>query len=234
MQVKLDGKIQRPPSVPLGVIPGASHYGDIKGIMSSITVSNANSYSVVNEILYCLKVNSVKLYNARITALDSLTNDTQSKDTYSKKHRYTMIVFMINDDQGDPVNDFDLFILAGENYNPDKLPKGFAKDRQRNNNQKNHIVYYLDYDVMTSIKDGLKGFRIIARPQKPDNFSYYYPVEYRAGAKDLAKILKPNETLYLEIVLHRYVDKEVFRLDDGDKPQQSFKDTKPSGETIDY
>ena len=96
------------------------------------------------------------------------------------------------------------------------------------------MIYYLDYDVMKTVKNKRLGFRIIARPKKDDNFSYYYAVEYRAKVSELTKILKPNETVYLEIILHRYVDKEVFRLDEGRINQHSFKDYEPSNKEIEY
>jgi len=232
--LKLDGKVQRPTPVALGVIPEASHSGDTKGIMASVTRRNVKKKPVVNEIFKCLQVNTNKKYKECISRLETLTEQTQVRDRHSKKHRYTMIVFMIYDDQGDPIYDYDLYILAGEDYNPDKLPKGFAKDKQRNTNQKNHLIYYLDYDVMKSIKNERIGFRIIARPKRDGNFSYYYAVEYRAKARELTQILKPNETVYLEIILHRYVDKEVFRLDDGIIEQHSFKDNKPLKKEIEY
>ena len=232
--LKLDGKILRPTPVALGVIPEASHSGDSKGIMASVTTRNVKKKPVVNEIFKCLKVNTRIKYKEWISSLETLTLNTQSRDTHSKKHCYTMIVFMIYDDQGDPIYDYDLFILAGEDYNPDKLPKGFAKDKQRNTNHTNHLIYYLDYDVMKTVKNKRLGFRIIARPKKDDNFSYYYAVEYRAKVSELTKILKPNETVYLEIILHRYVDKEVFRLDEGRINQHSFKDYEPSNKEIEY
>lgn len=232
--LRLDGNIQRPAAVALGVVPGASHSGKNKGIMLSITRRNVHNKPVVNEIFKCLKVNSETAYKDRISKLKTLTRQTQEKDRHSKTHRYIMIVFMIYDDQGDPINDYDLFILAGDKYDPDKLPKGFFKDKQLNTKHPNHLIYYLDYDVLKTINNKRIGFRIIARPRRLDSFSYYHAVEYRAKAGELTQILKPNETIYLQIVLHRYVDKEVFRLDEGIKEQHSFKDTEPSGEDIEY
>lgn len=232
--LKIDGKIQRPSRVPLGVIPGASHSGKTKGIMGSVTKRNANKKPIVHEIFECLKVTSKASYQNRIASLETLTQQTQLMNSAFKKHRYTMIVFMIYDDQGDPITDYDLFILAGDEYDPDKLPKGFAKDKQQNTKYPNHLIYYLDYDIMKSIKNGRIGFRVVARPAKDNNFSYYYAVEYRAEAAELTEILRPNETMYLEIILHRYVDKEVFRLVQGSKSQSSFKKIKPSNKDIDY
>jgi hypothetical protein len=232
--LKLDGNIRRPAEVPLGVVPGASHSGKEKGIMGSVTSRNVHNKPVVPEIFECLKVKSEKTYKDRIAGLKTLTQQTQECDRFSKKHRYSMIVFMIYDDQGDPISDYDLFILAGEEYDPDKLPKNFARDKQQNSQYPNHLIYYLDYDVLKAIKNDRIGFRIIARPAKEGNFSYYYAAEYRAEADELEKILRPNETIYLEIVLHRHVDKEVFRLDEGNIKQHPFDDIKPSNENIKY
>lgn len=234
--LKANNSIKRPLTTALGVIPKASHSGKDKGIMGSI-LSKTNKKPQVGEILECLSVNSTEDYKNRTKALEKLTLETQKGE-----HRYLMLVFNIKDNQGDPVTDYDLFLLAGNSHNPDKLSKGFFIDRQRNATNPNHLVYYVDYDVI--IKNQLTGFRIIARPD--EGFAFYHIVEYRSDGVDLNASLKPNETFYIEVELLRRVDKNVFGLDkttDYDLKgtggffnpytRNSFKDIKPLGVEID-
>lgn len=235
-RLEVDGELKRPETVPLGVIPQASHSGRKKGIMGSVLSQKSNKPQV-EEILQCLKVKNDQGYKTRENDLQKLTQKTQ-KPT----HKYSMLVFSIKDNQGDPVKDFDLFLLGGDQYNPDKLTKGFFVDRQQNLADPNHLVYYIDYDNIT--KNKLTGFRIIARPS--DGFAFYHIVEYRSDGVNINDVLQPNETLYVEIQLHRCVDKNAFRFDNASSPKckteglifksetrHDFKKIKPAGEEID-
>jgi hypothetical protein len=234
--LEINGKLQRPAAVPLGVIAGASHSGKKMGIMGSVLSANSSKPQVA-EILKCLMVDSENSYADRAKALADVTAQTQAR-----KHRYAMIVFSVTDDQNDPVNDFDLFLLGGDGKNPDDLSKGFFVDRQQNAANRNHLVYYVDYDVIT--RNQLTGFRVIARPS--EGFAFYHAVEYHSDGVSLNTLLKPNETFYIRVQLHRCVDKNVFRFDKASDPKlrqagvifktdtrHSFKDEKPSGEEVD-
>lgn len=234
--LKLEGDLRRPAPAPLGVIPGASHSGNKKGIMASILSPVSKTKPQLGQIFKCLQVNTPEEYAQRKTALQKLTEQTQAG-----KHRYVMLVFSVKDDQGDPVKDYDLFLLGGKDYHPDKLSKGFFVDRQQNAAHPNHLVYYINYDVITRNK--LTGFRVIARPA--EGLSFYHSVEYRSDTIDIDNALRPNETFYVEIQLKRCVDKNVFRFDNAEDPKlrqqglliksytrHSFKDIKPSDDEI--
>ncbi len=235
--LKENGVLRRPSFVPLGVIPGASHSGKDKGIMRSVVSPKSKNKPQIGEILKCLAVNNTADYSKRGRALEELTADAQKRS-----HRYLMLVFIIKDDQGDPVTDYDLFLLGSDSRSPDKLSKGFFVDRQKNAAHRNHLVYYVDYDVIT--KKQLTGFRVIARPS--DGFAFYHAVEYHSDDVDINSLLKPNEAFYVEITLHRCVDKNVFKFDNASDPKlrkegflfksetrNLFKDEKPSGTEID-
>ncbi len=75
----------------------------------------------------------------------------------------------------------------------------------------------------------MTGFRVIARPNQ--GFSYYHAVEYRLDVADFEALLKPNETLYLDIEIHRCVDKAVFLLDEANNPKMHKKGTLFKSET---
>jgi hypothetical protein len=107
--------------------------------------------------------------------------------------------------------------------------EGFFKDKQMNH-QTGRLVYYLDAARMHSIKDGLFGFRVSARPT--DGFSYYCAAEFRSEGLDITKVIAPNQTTYIDVTLHRFVDENVFRFDPGSGKRTNFKRIKPSGDPV--
>ncbi len=234
--LQLDGPVRRPVHVPFGVIPNASHSGKSKGIMRSVVSPTTGSKPQVQEILQCLQVADDAKYEERAGDLRRLTAHSQHRG-----HRYTNLVFVLKDDQDDPILDYDLFLLGGEGHDPDKLSKGFFVDRQQNSAHPNHLVYYVNYDVIT--RNELTGFRVLAQPR--EGFAYYHAVEYHPCDNSLNGLLQPNETLYIEIVLHRCVDKNAFRFDNASDPKlhtqllplphetrHSFKDEQPEGTEV--
>lgn len=220
------GDVRRPNPVPLGVFDCYSHSGKRMGIMRSIKAEDIDA-PVVKDILKCLMVKNSTDYQNRAEELELQTNEQQAGGD-----RYCMLVFNIKDDQGERIkeNDYDLFLLAGNQYQPQKLPKGFFKDKQMNE-KTSRLVYYLDANKMSQIKDGKFGLRIVARPAK--GFSYYCAAEFHSDGISANNVLTPNETTYIDITLHRFVDKNVFRFDSAAKGAVNFKSLKPSGESID-
>ena len=222
-----DGGPRRPRAVGLGVVAQASHSGKTIGIMGSVTVANAQTKPVVAQILACLQVDSAAAYDQRCQELAQLTTANQQKDDHSRDHRFSNVVFAVEDDRGAPVNDFDLYLLAGPRYDPGALPKGFFIDRQRNQETPNCLVYYVDHDIMATAPKQQWGIRVVGRPDK--GFARYQPVEFRAEAQALTEVLLPNQTTYIKVVLRRSVDKNAFRLDPGSAPRRDFKDILPAG-----
>ncbi|MFA7347530.1 MAG: alpha/beta hydrolase [Desulfurivibrionaceae bacterium] len=215
------------PPVPLGVYSNYSHSGKKMGIMASITPQGATVQPVVNDILQCLLVNNQQSYQQRAEALTKLTQSEQEG-----KERYAMLIFNVHDNQGNRFakDDFDVFLLAGRDYQPQMMPKGFFMDRQMNGITSN-LVYYLNVDKMNQIKDGLFGLRIVARPSS--GFSYYYAAEFRSDGASYSNIIAPNQTTYVDITLNRQVDKNVFRFDPADQPRKNFKNLPVAGKPID-
>lgn len=214
-----------PDHMPIGVYNIYSHSGKDIGIMRSIKPADTEA-PIVRDIIKCLKVTTEKSYKKRSGELAELTLKEQAGSD-----KYSMIVFSVKDNTGRQIgkNDYDLFLLAGKGYKPDQLPSGFFIDRQMNDNT-GRLVYYLDADKMSQIKGGKFGIRIVVRPSK--GFSYYCAGEYHSDDTGIQDILAPNETTYVEIILHRYIDKNVFRFGPADEGVIDFKKIKPSGETI--
>jgi len=219
------GKSKKPEQVPVGIYNKYSHSGKKKGIMQSIKTSDVNS-EIVIDILDCLQIKNAEDYQQYIAHLKNKSSQQQAGDK-----QFCILVFNIRDSHGNRIkkDDYDLFILAGNNYSPDILPKGFFKDKQMNETN-GRLVYYLDAEKMRNIKDGKFGLRVIARPSR--GFSYYCAGEFRSDGINAQSILNANQTTYIDIIMHRFIDKNVFRFDPATDKAKSFKGTLPTGGPI--
>ena len=213
----------------MAVLSSHSHSGRRMGIMAK----QANS-SITHEILACLNVSHHHDYNLRVSEMEQLTHKEQDKVPKGRREkisRYAMLVFRVRD-QFDAIisyGDYDLYLLAGSGYSPNQLPKGFFMDRQMNESS-HSLVYYLDCEKMYEIKDGKFGVRIVARPEL--GFSGYQPGEYQSDGLAIEEVLVPNQTTYIDIVIHRKVDRKVFEVTPKTTKARSFKRAKPTGELI--
>jgi hypothetical protein len=228
---KYEGRLRSSAPVPFLIVEGASHAGDKLGIMRSPTPANANGKPVVKAILDALSVGTAADYEALRSRWAEESNAVQAKERgKGGGKRCFQIVFQVSDDQGRAVTDYDVLLLAGADYDPDRLPKGFFIDKQLNKHSRERITFFFDYDVMMKVPDGQFGFRVTARPDK--GFVCYAPAEFRSSAKTLDEFVDPNTTLYVDLVLRRLVDEETARLDPAKNGPQDFKKRKPSGQFV--
>lgn len=99
------------------------------------------------------------------------------------------------------------------------------------------LTYFLDYDIMeaginTPKMQGNLGFRIRAHPEASDQtLAYYRVLDFHSSLADINKILHPNETVMIEIMLQRRVDKTVSRITNNLTPKKFSK--KPIGQKVD-
>ena len=224
-----DRPVQTSQHVPLGVYHQYSHSGENKGIMRSITTANGPSQPVVADIVKCLQVEDKADYLLRGHELAILTATEQqiSRENHDTE-RYAMLIFHIHDDQGNHFDcgDFDILLLAGKDYQPYDLPKGFFMDRQMNSTTSN-LVYYIDVDRMHDIKDGLFGIRVAARPES--GFAYYCMAEFRSDGVSVDNVVVANQTTYVDITLTRCVDRNVFRFADAEEERGEFVGVESDG-----
>lgn len=206
----------------LALVPEASHSGDEHGIMRSIVFPDTNK-PVVGMICDCLKVESKVAYTDLIAKFEASNKSIQQHDD-----QFTMLVFRIKDDRGNVVDDYDMILLAGDRYVPNELPNGFYQDRQFNYDS-SVLTYYLNYTKMKELDH--VGIRINARPD--EGFSYYLPIEFRSNGHSIQEILKPNQTLLIDITLKRMVDNELFRFEKKNEIHDSdFSRIVPSGDVV--
>lgn len=210
----------------LAVVPEASHSGTKIGIMTSIKEANRGDKPVVDIVLNCLSTETVQDYNSRADAMRGVTAATQAGD--DDMSRYGMLVFQVSDDRGEILDDYDLLLL-GNRYRPNALPKGFFVDKQMNK-RTGRLTYYVDADLLVSDLKQI-GFRVTARPER--GFSHYAAGEFRSEDLPLTELIKPNQTLYVNIVLKRRVAKNVLRFGPVSKKPHSFKGEKPHSDILD-
>ncbi len=219
------GPVRAARPAPLGVYAGRSHSGRKMGIMRSVGPGDADD-PVVRDILACLAVDGPAAYARRAKDLAALTAREQRGSP-----RYAMVVFQVGDDQGGRLaaGDYDVLFLAGPRYLPHRMPDGFLKDRQMND-RTGRLVFYLDVEKMGRIPGGRFGIRVAARPDH--GFACYRPAEFRSGGVPVDAVIAPNETTYVDVCLHRFVDENVFRFDPASGGPKSFKGLKPSGRPL--
>jgi hypothetical protein len=231
-----------------GVLPGRSHSGKNIGIIRSVTMANAATHPTAIWVLRCLQVRNCDAYHTLAKELDKVTLETQKNEhTESVKtlifkrdyitNRYSMIVFRLIDDRGNHLVDYDLYLTAGPQYSEAALPTGFFVDRQRNLHNRGKLTYFLDYDIMEAginlpKMQGNLGFRIKAYPEASDQaLAYYRLLDFHSSLADINKILHPNETVMVEIMLQRRVDRTVSRITNNLTPAKIS--AKPTGKKVD-
>lgn len=228
-----------------GILPGLAHSGQDLGIMTSVTADDDGSHPTLHWVRQCLQVQDRVGYQQLSKDLAQLTKTTQKQEhvtiassgfLFDRKFttsRYSMLVFRICDDRGNPIHDYDIKFTAGPDFNENHLPSGFCLDRQRNQHNPGKLTYYIDFDLL---KNWLKkpelsdcfGFKIQARPSS--GFAYYQPAEYQGSFNDLSKYLVANQTLMIEMVLKRVVHAGVFQLTDRTEPEDFS--AQPIGEPL--
>ena len=256
------GEFVKAPQTATRVVRRSSHSGKDMGIMRSVSVSagSRKGRDTVNAIIDCLNVRTKTQYNNVVRKHAEETQAVQEDerlevedrlllpDSYFVHDRYSMVVFRVTDDRGHAVKDFDLLLTSGPNNDPDRLPRGFFVDRQRNRLNAETVTYFVNYDVMNGAPEvtaGEKvvrpashsaeslGFRIIPRPSS--GFVHYLPCEIQASTNLLDAALQPNGTTLIDIRLQRVVRKNVFRMSrmQGDSTAGNFKKTKPGDKIAD-
>ncbi|MFC2079392.1 esterase/lipase family protein [Candidatus Bipolaricaulota bacterium] len=252
------------PATAMRIVSGKSHSGKRIGIMRSVKAETEDEQSreTVDRILACLSVQTTQAYDRLRQRFDIESAEVQKSERAEKTKgsllqsprtfihdRCSMAIFRVRDDQGLPVQDYDLVLTAGAKSNPNHLPDGFALDRQRNRVNRETITYYFNYDVMAGCRkvidksghivreklNGIKELGLKIDPRPESGFVHYIPGEIRASQELLEKALRPNCTTLIDVQLRRIVHEHVFRLQEmtEDTKPESFKRETPGDVIID-
>lgn len=191
---------RRPEPTAFGIVGRHSHTGRRKGILSSVTARSAATHPVAHWVRRCLGVGSREEYGKVTRELAELPCPRTAK--------CSMVTFRVLDSAGAPLPDFDLLLTSGPDYSADRLPKGFFLDRQRNMRSPHVVTYYLEHAAMARAEH--LGLRLVPRPDAgPIRF---HPAEFRGDLATVANILRPHETVLIEIVCRRRLEDRVFRV----------------------
>ena len=86
----------------------------------------------------------------------------------------------------------------------------------------------MEAGINTPKMQGNLGFRIRAHPEASDRaLAYYKVLDFHSSLADIHKIIHPNETVMVEIMLQRRVDRTVSRITNDLTPTKISR--KPTG-----
>ena len=250
----------RAPRTAFRLISGAAHSGEKMGIMRAVAPQVGGAGAECSAaILRCLSIGSDDAYAKLCDQFDADTERIQQEELVEIEKvrllpdrsyihdRTSLVTFRIRDDAGHPLQDFDLE-LTGADHDPNQLPQGFFKDRQRNLRAKNVLSYFFNHDSMVAgpaVPDPREadellrkahpgapalGMRITPRPEA--GFVHYRSCEITADPKTLKAVIRPNETVLVDVELRRIVHREIFELAPGDAPRGDFRKVKPGNEIL--
>ncbi|MEX1024993.1 MAG: phospholipase [Planctomycetota bacterium] len=248
--LRLSGAIRRAPATAFRLIPGAAHSGKDKGILRAVsrTAGSKKGEAVVGAILRALAVRTRKQYDALREAFAHETRAIHRAERVEVEDRFllndrifvhdrnTQVMFRVHDDEGHAITDFDL-LLTGHEDDPNQLPAGFFEDRQQNSRHRATLTYFINHSLMTGSDAVVHDSRIVRperlgidrlgltiRPRPTDGFVHFAPAYFTATPKLAKAVLRPDETVMIDIVLCRIVRTGVMRLSRGTK-RGSFKGT---------
>ncbi len=217
------GAYEAAPECAFEILPKTSHTGRRFGIMESVTRRHRTK-PVIHAIIEALQVNSHREYEQT-----SAKMQRRGQQVQKNRYRYVMFIFSVKDSFGNPIEDFDMLLLGGSGYEPDKLPRGFFIDKQKNRLNGN-LTYYMNYDKLLKLEGGKLGIRITARPDQ--GFSRYVPAELRTDLDELKALVRPNQTVMIEVTLQRRISKSTFVVERLEEIERHFKERKSDEEFI--
>ncbi len=192
------------------VAPKTAHTGDDFGIMMGVPAKGG--HAVLSAIDAALQVKDRKSYVALETDFALKTREVQNNELFydgSPLNRYCQLVFRITDDSGNNLTDYAIELIDGDRRG-DKLPTGFAGHHHRNEARPERFIFYLNWDLLAKVPGGKLGFRVNAAT---GTTLVEYPVfEFLGSVSDVSMFLKPNQTTFVDVVLKRRLNKNVFRL----------------------
>jgi len=248
------GRVVRGPATAFRLISGASHSGQGKGILNSVAPEvGGHGAEVVDIVRRCLAVHSATEYESLSTAFAAETDQVHRDEMVEIEEipilpdreyvhdRTTLVIFRVHDSEGHPLTDFDLE-LTGLEDNPDGLPEGFFKDRQKNHLSRHVLTYFVNHDLLVGTPEvpdprggnplrqerpGIPtlGLRLTPRPQ--EGFVRFLPCGIRANERMLRAVLAPDQTTLVDIELRRIVHEGVFRMSPAIEGRGSFKEDPP-------
>ncbi|MCB1130289.1 MAG: phospholipase [Verrucomicrobiae bacterium] len=241
--------------VPFRIVPAAAHSGEKMGIMRSVEKSGAAP--VVGLIKRCLKINDEAGYFQLAAEFEAENRDLVESERVEVEDRLllgdriffhdpcSMVILRVTDDHGYVPDDLRVLFTAGDGQHgdPNRLPKGFLIDTQRNSRHRGTITFFLNHDVIHGCKRiyyDEKGKRRVARDPLPgiknlgitieafpnEGFAHYHKAYASPSPELLSRMIRPHSTVLVDVVLKRIIHRNTMDLTADLKPG-SFKKTPP-------
>jgi len=195
-------------NVPYLILPKTSHSDTNCGIMGSVPAQG--DHPTLAGITAALAVKDPKSYLATAADFSQKTAALQKQENYyngTPLDRYCQVVFRVTDTLGGTLHDYAIELLDG-NLQGDQLPAGFFADKHQNAVNPELFVFYLDYDVISKVQ-GQLGFKIQSTSESP--LVDYQEVVFN-GAAAGGSLVRPNETTFVDVIMKRRLNKNLFRL----------------------
>lgn len=218
------------------IVKGRAHSGKDMGILRSIR-NNPRPDPTVDAILDCIRVDTPRDYRTICEQFEQHTAAVVQDellevnprlllpDQYFIHDPHSMIIFRIQDDWGYVVDEFDLELTAGPENDPNHLPSGFFRDRQRNKRHRGTLTYFVNHAVMSGageVRDngnlyrevlpGAKSLGFRVHPYLDTDLVHYLDAELKATRARLEEFLKPHQTTMVDVTIRRVVRERVFHL----------------------
>ena len=241
-----------PDKTAFAIAKGRSHSGDDMGILKSIK-KGKDLHPTVKLILDCIRVNTGGDYTSLCSQFEIQSAQVMKeeqvevedlfllKDRYFIHDPYSMLIFRIRDEYGNAIGNYDIIFTGGDDDNENHLPENFLADKQRNSRASGFITFYFNTMVMLGSEPvkiqnkvvrkklaGAKSFGFKIVPYTDKGFVHFLPAVLKGTPELLAKLLVPNQTTLVDIVMKRIVHEGVFQLTQDRGPEE-FKDVEPGG-----
>jgi hypothetical protein len=242
---------KRMTAVPFRILRNKSHSNEVMGIMRSVKADGGNdpgNADTLEATFRCLAVSTDQQYKALAKVFEKETHEIQLSSAveveqklngahYHIHDRQTMLIFRFRDSEGHAVRDYDLLLTAGPSSDPDALPQGFFTDRQCNCKDNATLTYFLNYDVLKGCPEVKTTEGQVLRPARPGITSMGLTVISRpssglvhfetavlpASEDFFNKVVRPNETTLVEIIIRRVLSGDVLRLGTLESTPDSWK-----------
>jgi hypothetical protein len=196
--------------IPFLVTPKTSHSNTDYGIMGSIP--KRGDHPAFAAILKALKIKDRRSYQALEADMAMQTHQLQRRDVHfdgSQLDRYCQLIFQVTDNMGNALKDYAVELIDAEGRG-DRFPSGFVGHIRKNAVNPEFMTFYLNYDKLAHVKGVKIGFRVQSYPDTP--LVEYKTFEFIGNVSAVGNWLKPNQTTWVQVVLRRRLNKNIFRL----------------------
>jgi hypothetical protein len=239
--------------VPFRLVSGVSHSGERMGIMNSVRDSGPVP-EVVRLIRRCLEVADGDGYRTLAEEFEAENREVVEEERVEIEDRLlfkdrvffhdscSMVIVRVTDDHGHVPDDLRITFTAGNN-DPNKLPKGFLIDTQRNCRHRGTITFFFNHDVIHGCPavirevdgkrhkfrerlEGIDGLGMTVEAFPDTGFARYHPAYVKTSPLILRGIIRPHATVLLDVVLKRIIHRNTMDIT-RDLRRGSFKRTGP-------